>query len=122
PNRDTLLDRLDSQFGRKPDPTVDLLVEMGREALVAGRSEIPLTLVVLDEVQQFIRQDPALTLTIQTIAEQLCTRFDGRLLLVATGQQALTDTPDLQKLLGRFSVQVPLGAASIDAVIRRTVL
>lgn len=122
PDAETLLNRLEALFGAKPEPTVDLLVEMGREALLVGRKELPLTLIVLDEVQQFIREDPALTLTIQTIAEQLCSRFDGRLLLVSTGQQALTDTKDLQKLLGRFSVQVPLGSADIDTVIRRTVL
>lgn len=122
PDIDTLLNRLETSFGSKPEPTVDLLVEMGREALLIGRKEIPLTLIVLDEVQEFIRQDPALTLKIQTITEQLCTRFDGRLLVVCTGQQALTDTKDLQRLLGRFSVQIPLGSADIDSVIRRTVL
>jgi hypothetical protein len=63
-----------------------------------------------------------LTPKIIIIAEQLCSRFNGRLLLVCTGQQALTDTADLQKLLGRFSVQVPLGSADINTVIRRTVL
>lgn len=122
PDEEVLLARLEAQFGRKPEPTVDLLVEMGRAALLIGRTQLPLTLVVLDEVQQFIRQDPNLTLKIQTIVEQLSTRFDGKLLVVCTGQQALTDTSDLQKLLGRFSVQVPLGSADIDTVIRRTVL
>jgi hypothetical protein len=71
-----------------------------------GRKELPLTLVVLDEVQQFIRQDPGLTLKIQTIAERLAGRFDGRLLLVATGQQALSDVQNLQKLLDRFPVHI----------------
>jgi hypothetical protein len=122
PDEETLVARLEVQFGIKPETTVDLMVEMAREALTMGRRELPLTLIVLDEVQQFIREDANLTLKIQTIVEQLSTRFDGRLLVVCTGQQALTDTRDLQKLLGRFSVQVPLGSADIDAVIRRTVL
>src|SRR5690606_25585429 len=33
-----------------------------------------------------------------------------------------SDVPDLQKLLGRFPVQIPLGEADVDAVIRKTVL
>ena len=113
---------LSSQFPEPPTVTVDLLETMVRRALMLGRSELPLTLIVLDEVQQFIRQDPSLTLKIQTIAERLAGRFDGRVLLVATGQQALSDVQDLQKLLDRFPVQVALGEADVDTVIRKTVL
>ena len=63
-----------------------------------------------------------MTLKIQTIAERLAGRFDGRVLLVTTGQQALSDVQDLQKLLDRFPVQIALGEADVDAVIRKTVL
>ena len=113
---------LQSQFPEPPPVTVDLLESVARQALMLGRKEIPLTLVVLDEVQQFIRQDPALTLKIQTIAERLSGRFDGRVLFVATGQQALSDVSNLQKLLDRFPVQIALGEADVDSVIRKTVL
>lgn len=113
---------LKAQFSEPPRVTIDLLTSMARDALMLGRSEIPLTLIVLDEVQQFIRQDPALVLNIQVIAERLAGQFDGRVLLVATGQQALSDVKDLQKLLGRFPVQVGLGEADVDSVIRKTVL
>lgn len=113
---------LSSQFPEPPAVTVDLLETMVRRALMLGRTELPLTLIVLDEVQQFIRQDPGLTLKIQTIAERLAGRFDGRILLVATGQQALSDVQNLQKLLDRFPVQIALGEADVDAVIRKTVL
>ena len=113
---------LQSQFPEPPPVTVDLLENMGRQALLLGRKEIPLTLIVLDEVQQFIRQDPGLTLNIQTIAERLAGRFDGKVLLVATGQQVLSDVQNLQKLLDRFPVQIALGEADVDAVIRKTVL
>ena len=113
---------LRSQFPEPPAVTVDLLETMVRRALMLGRTELPLILIVLDEVQQFIRQDPSLTLKIQTIAERLAGRFDGRVLLVATGQQALSDVQDLQKLLDRFPVQVALGESDVDAVIRKTVL
>lgn len=111
-----------SQFPEPPPVTIDLLVNMVRQALMLGRQELPLTLIVLDEVQQFIRQDPGLTLKIQTIVERLTDRFDGRILLVATGQQALSDVENLQKLLDRFTVHVSLGEADVDVVIRKTVL
>ena len=117
-----LRDQLLSQFPEPPAVTVDLLETMVRRALMLGRNELPLTLVALDEVQQFIRQDPSMTLKIQTMAERLASRFDGRVLLVATGQQALSDVQDLQKLLDRFPVQIALGEADVDAVIRKTVL
>ena len=117
-----LRELLKTQFPEPPPVTVDLLETVARQALMLGRSELPLTLVVLDEVQQFIRQDPSLTLKIQTIAERLAGRFDGRFLLVATGQQALSDVPNLQKLLDRFPIQIALGEADVDAVIRKTVL
>ena len=113
---------LRSQFPEPPAVTVDLLETMLRRALMLGRSELPLTLIVLDEVQQFIRQDPSLTLKIQTLAERLAGRFNGRVLLVATGQQALSDVQNLQKLLDRFPVQIALGEADVDSVIRKTVL
>ena len=113
---------LRSQFPEPPAVTVDLLETMVRRALMLGRAELPLTLIVLDEVQQFIRQDPSLTLKIQTLAERLAGRFNGRVLLVATGQQALSDVQNLQKLLDRFPVQIALGEADVDAVIRKTVL
>ena len=113
---------LRSQFPEPPAVTVDLLETMVRRALMLGRSELPLTLIVLDEVQQFIRQDPSLTLKIQTLAERLASRFNGRVLLVATGQQALSDVQNLQKLLDRFPVQIALGEADVDAVVRKTVL
>ena len=66
---------LRSQFPEPPAVTVDLLETMARRALMLGRTELPLTLIALDEVQQFIRQDPSLTLKIQTIAERLAGRF-----------------------------------------------
>jgi hypothetical protein len=119
---DMLMDRLNRQFEHEPEPTVELLVEMAQKALMVGRKEMPLTLVILDEVQQFIREDADTSLLIQTIAEELCSRFRGRVFLVATGQSALGDVKYLEKLLTRFSIPISLGAADINSVIRQTVL
>jgi hypothetical protein len=119
---DTLMDRLGKEFEREPEPTVELLVEKAQQALTINGKDIPLTLIILDEVQQFIREDNDISLTIQIIAEQLASKFKGRVLLVCTGQSALGDTRYLEKLLGRFPLQIPLGSADIDSVVRETVL
>ena len=106
----------------KAPVTPDEVEDYSRRALKLGRETIPLTLLVLDEVQQFLKADPGQTLKIQNLAERLSSAFDGKLMVVATGQQALSDLDNLQKLLGRFSVSVILGDTDIDTVIRRTVL
>jgi hypothetical protein len=117
-----LRDRLKHQFSVASSVSDDDLERLVRRALMSGRQKFPLTLLVLDEVQQFINNDPGQTLKVQTMVERLSSAFDGKLLVVATGQQALNDIPDLQKLLGRFSVTVALGDSDIDTVVRRTVL
>ena len=117
-----LSDRLKADFPQPPEITVADLSSTVRRALLLNRKELPLTLVVLDEVQQFLKNDPDRILSIQDIAERFAADFDGRLLLVATGQQALNELQNLQKLLGRFQVRISLGEADMDAVIRKTVL
>ena len=119
---DAVLDRLNAMYAQEPEATPDLLLDKGRQALTLGGRPMPLTLIVLDEVQQFIREDANRSLAIQTIAENLAARFDGRVLLVCTGQSALGDTPYLDRLLGRFSIRLPLGSADIQSVIRKTLL
>ena len=122
PDVDTLMDRLGRQFEREPEPTVGLLVETARKALTPGRTEMPLTLIVLDEVQQFVRENSDIALVIQTIAEELSSKFRGRVFLVGTGQSALGDVRYLERLLTRFVIPIPLGSADINSVIRKTVL
>jgi hypothetical protein len=83
---------------------------------------IPATLVVLDELQQYINDDVQRMLDVQTVVEACCTKFDSRVLVVSTGQSALQATPVLQKLQGRFTVRVSLADTDIDSVVRRVVL
>lgn len=116
-----LSDRLSIDFPQRELTPTELSSTI-RQALLLNHKELPLTLIVLDEVQQFLKHDPQRALTIQNIAERFADDFDGRLLLVGTGQQALIDLPDLQKILGRFQLRVSLGEADMDAVIRKTVL
>lgn len=85
-------------------------------------NKLPLTIIILDEVQQFIGQDANLAFDVQLLAEDLCSRFDGKFLLIGTGQNALTDTPILQKLMARFRVPIQLSNTDIQTVIRKTIL
>jgi hypothetical protein len=63
-----------------------------------------------------------LAFDVQLLAEDLCSRFDGKFLLLGTGQNALTDTPNLQKLMARFRVPIQLTNTDIQTVIRKTIL
>ncbi|MBW6491485.1 MAG: BREX system P-loop protein BrxC [Lentimicrobium sp.] len=102
---------------------VDFLKTIREEILpLHFGKKIPCTIVVLDEVQQFIGHDSNLADNVQFLAEDLCSSFDGKFLLVGTGQNALTDTPILQKLMARFRVPVQLTNTDIQTVIRKTIL
>jgi hypothetical protein len=121
-NARDLSDRLKSDFPPAQEITVADVSSTIRRALLLNRKELPLTLVVMDEVQEYLKNNAQGVLDIQDIAERFAADFDGRLLLVGTGQQALNEVPNLQKLLGRFQVRINLGDADMDAVIRKTVL
>lgn len=90
------------------------------QSTTAGK--LPLTLVVLDEMQQYIGDDNEKALTVQNIVEGCSARFESQVLFVATGQSALTATPTLQKLTDRFAVQVALSDKDVEAVVRQVVL
>lgn len=85
-------------------------------------NKIPLTIIVLDEVQQFIGTDGDKSIDVQNLAQELSSNFEGKFLLVATGQNALTDTSMLQKLMDRFTVKVSFSDTDVDTVTRKTVL
>jgi hypothetical protein len=84
--------------------------------------KLPLTLVVLDEMQQYIRDDNEKALDIQLLVEDCSARFQNQVLILATGQSALTATPTLQKLTDRFAVQVALSDKDVETVVRQVVL
>jgi hypothetical protein len=91
--------------------------------LVFGENgNLPCTLLVVDEIQQFIGDKIQRAMDLQEIAEHCCTKLNQRLLLVGTGQSALNTTPSLQRLQARFAVRVQLSDADVESVIRKTVL
>lgn len=84
--------------------------------------KLPLTLVVLDEMQQYIGDDNYKALDVQHIVQRCSARFESTVLFVATGQSALTATPTLQKLIDRFPLPVELSDNDVETVVREVVL
>ncbi|HMO32922.1 MAG TPA: BREX system P-loop protein BrxC [Lacibacter sp.] len=119
-----LLELFRAQFARLEKIGREDFVETIREEILPlfFGNKIPCTIIILDEVQQFIGQDSKLAFDVQLLAEDLCSRFDGKFLLVGTGQNALTDTPILQKLMARFRIPVGLQDTDVQTVIRKTIL
>jgi hypothetical protein len=86
------------------------------------KGKLPLTLVVLDEMQQYIGDDSAKALNVQDLVEGCSARFASQVLVVATGQAALAANPTLQKLIDRFTVTVALSDTDVETVVRKVVL
>lgn len=111
----------EAQFPQVTDVTNNQMVEAIHRALAVG-GKFPLTLIVLDEVQQFIGSDGQKAYLVQEVTETLSKKFSGLLLFVGTGQSALSGTPNLQRLLGRFPVSVMLGDWDVENVTREIIL
>lgn len=117
-------DRWEQQFDRT-DVSIDEMLEALGEVLKLqseDQNQVPLTLIVLDEVQQYIGETGDRAQAVQQVAERIQTAFDSRVLLVATGQAALSSTPNLQKLQDRFTVNVMLNDKDVERVVREVVL
>jgi hypothetical protein len=87
-----------------------------------GGGVVPPTLIVLDEVQQYISGEGGRAMEVQNLVESISRELEGRVLLVATGQQELTADATLQKIQDRFTVKVVLKNQDVDAVVRRVLL
>lgn len=109
-------------FAANVDVDADSFQKDAERALLLNHKEIPLTLLVLDEVQQFIGTDGERTLQIQLVAELCQSDFKRRVQLVGTGQAAMGSTAELQKLKGRFTLPILLTDNDAEDVIRKTVL
>ena len=107
--------------GKISDIPTEEMVQAINQAL-SHDNKIPLTLIVLDEIQQFISTDDKRSMEVQTVVEACCTQFQNRLLFVGTGQTAITGTSYLQRLQGRFTVRVELSENDVGEVIRKVIL
>lgn len=104
------------------DITTEQFIEAARKAL-SPDGEIPHTVLVLDEVQQYINEVQDRSAAITEVAEAIQTQFDSRVMLVAAGQSALSaGTPALLWLRDRFRIAVELTDADVEAVTRKVLL
>ncbi len=112
---------LKEQFPQVTDISSEQMVT-AIEAALSVDGTFPLTLVVLDEVQQYIGFDAERAFQVQELTETLCKHFMGKLLFVGTGQSALSGMPNLQRLMGRFPVSIMLGDWDVENVTRQIIL
>ena len=104
------------------DISTDEFVESARMALTDDGT-LPLTVLVLDEVQQYINEAQDRSATITEVAEAVQTQFDSRVMLVGAGQSALSaGTPALMWLRDRFRIAVELSDSDVTAVTRKVLL
>ena len=98
------------------------MLDLIRLALGNG-GKLPCTIVVLDEVQQFIADRPELAHDIQEVTEACSKELESRVMFVGTGQSALSDSVQaLQRLMGRYSIKVHLRDNDVEKVVRTVVL
>lgn len=85
----------------------------------------------VDEVGQFIGKDVHRMLSLQTIAEGLTDKTDGRAFMVVTSQMDMESTVgdlnaqqsnDFSRIQGRFTTRIYLTSANADEVIQRRLL
>ena len=85
--------------------------------------QLPLTLIVLDEVQQYINVDNERSAIFTEVAEALQTQFESKVMLVGAGQSALSaGTHALMWLRDRFRITFELADSDVNAVTRKVLL
>jgi hypothetical protein len=114
-------DAIRNMFPYVSDVTSDDMIKAIERAL-SKDGKLPLTLVVLDEVQQYIGEDSRRSIEVQEAVEAICKKIGGKILFIGTGQTAVTGTSNLKKLEGRFTVRVELSDTDVEAVIRQVIL
>jgi len=121
PSASTCVDTLNNLYPYVQDISNDELIKGVKQSLTTD-GKFPLTLIALDEVQQYIGEDSQRSLDVQEAVEACCKNIGGKLLFIGTGQTAVTGTTNLKKLEGRFTVRIELSDADVDAVIRSVIL
>ena len=96
------------------DISTEQFVQAARSALSEG-GELPHTIIVLDEVQQYISEAQDRSAAMTEVAEAVQTQFDSRVMLVGAGQSALSaGTHALMWLRDRFRIAIELTDADVE--------
>lgn len=115
------VDTLNNLYPYAQDISNDEMIKAIRQSL-SQNGKFPLTLIVLDEVQQYIGEDSQRSIQVQEVVEACSKSIGGKLLFIGTGQTAVTGTSNLKKLEGRFTVRVELSDTDVESVIRQVIL
>ena len=109
---------------RSTDITTAEFLHAAKSALkLVGRDgRLPCTVLILDEVQQYIGESIERSVLVTEVVEAVSKQLDSSVLVIASGQSALTDVPLLHKLMDRFTVRVPLSDADVETVTRKVLL
>lgn len=103
--------------------TSEFLSVFKRAIALAGRDgRMPCTVLVLDEVQQYIGQSQERSTLVSEVAEAVSKQLDSYVVMVGAGQSALTDVPLLQRLMDRFTIRVSLSDTDVETVTRKVLL
>jgi len=113
---------LKSQFPQKDDITTTEFLRTAKEAL-ASDGGIPATILLIDEIQQYISTDEQRATDVVELAEAISKEFNSRVILVGAGQSALgASTPQLVKLQARFTIPIELQDQDVETVTRKVLL
>ncbi|HEV3342284.1 MAG TPA: BREX system P-loop protein BrxC [Pirellulales bacterium] len=112
---------LEKQFPERTDVSIEDMIAKIKQA-IGKKGKLPCTLIVLDEVQQYIGESADRSKAVQDVEEQCCSRLGANVMFIATGQNALTSTGLLQRLQGRFPVPIELQDTDVEQVTREVVL
>ena len=121
PNTQSCANAISNMFPNRDDISNDEMIKTIRETLTQN-GKMPLTLLVLDEMQQFIDNSTDRALRVQEAVKTCSNSMDGQVLIMATGQTAITGTACLAQIEGRFTVRVQLSEEDIDSVTRKVIL
>ena len=116
---------LREQYPNVEDVSEDDLLSAVHDVLIlksAIPGRLPSTLIILDELQQFLDDNPTETQPVIDVVEACSAKFGSSLLFLGTGQSALQASPLLGKLQDRFTVRVHLTDTDIEKVVRSVVL
>jgi hypothetical protein len=116
-----VLAALRAQFPRKTPLTIGDFRPTAQWALRHDKSYL-LTAVILDEVQQYLGDDGDKIGGMQWVVECLSKEFNGRIVVIGTGQSAMTMELFGGKLNDRFTVKSILQETDVQRVVRRVVL
>ena len=123
PSTSAVLDRFLANYPQVERLTDEIFVAVLEETIKELHGgQVPLTLLVLDELQLFLGDDPQKTWEMQQLVEAMCGKLGSRLLVVGAGQLSLRATANLQRLQDRFKVEVALRDADVNRVVQSVVL